>query len=99
MNAPDLQQHPLVYVRTRQRRNIATIARGQTWYWESILDGNHTRGPRSHGYFTNRADAESNAELYFGYGTTVFLQTPDGIGNSPLRWGQADTSPDPAIRK
>lgn len=86
---PDGTVHPVIYVRIRQRRNIATVLRGQTWYWETISDGNHARMARSKGYHTNRDDCVASATLHFGYGTTVFLQEPEK-GNQALRWGSGD---------
>lgn len=85
MSAPDGDQHPVVYIETKQRNRIARIARGQNWYWESY-DANHVRMARSRGFHTNRQDAERNAQLHCGSGVTVYLQRP-GRGEVPLRWG------------
>ena len=86
MSVPDGNQHPVIYVRIRQRRNIARIVRGQTWFWETI-GSNHKRMSRSKGFHTNRDDCEASARLHFDSGTTVYLQEFDK-GNEPLRYGQ-----------
>lgn len=77
--------HPVIYVRIRQRRNIARVVRGQTWYWETVGE-NFSRMSRSRGFHTNKADCEASARLHFGSGTTVFLQEAER-GNVALRWG------------
>lgn len=91
MSTPDGSQHPVVYVRIRQRHNIATVLRGQTWFWETISAGNMSRMARSKGYHTNQQDCLDSAKLHFGYGTTVMLQQAER-GNEPLRWGQRNSS-------
>lgn len=98
MSAPDGSLHPIVLVRIRQRRNIATLVRGQTWFWETIDYGNHSRMARSKGYHTNRGDALASAQLHFGYGTTVQLQQ-ENQGNTPLRWGRSANGPDISVVK
>jgi hypothetical protein len=85
MSAPDGQPHPVVYVRIRQRRNIATVVRGQTWFWETV-GANNSRMARSHGFHTNQQDCIDSATLHFGYGTTVYLQQTEQ-GDVLLRWG------------
>jgi len=87
MNQPDGQQHPIVYVRIKQRRNVARVVRGQTWYWETIGE-NQKRMARSKGFHTNYDDCKASAVLHFGSGTTVFLQEPN-VGNQAIRWGQS----------
>lgn len=85
---PDGQKHPIVYVRIRQRRNVATVLRGQTWFWRAKSGDNNSPGPRSRGYFTNKQDCIDNVNLYFGVGTTVYAQETEH-GNDPVRWGQS----------
>lgn len=86
MTVPSLDPQPLVYVRIRQRRNVATVVRGQTWFWETF-GTNQKRMARSKGYHTNQDDCIASAVLHFGSATTVFLQQAEK-GNVPLRWGQ-----------